>query len=785
MAAPPFKVKAVYEYTSEHEDDLTFPIGQVITVTELEGDDWYVGEYSDVTGGKHEGLFPTNFVERYEPEVPTRPMRPARQKQETQQPPAPAQVAATEELEEEEEEEAPPVPAASKPTAPSVEIPPASSKNEEVRSPPSASSQQTPTSRSEPPSAPKPAPAEPVEAASAAAKKAPPPVAAKSNAFKDRIAAFNQPAAAPVAPMQPGRQAAPPSGFIKKPFVAPPPSKNAYIPPPTKIEPVHKPYVREEDPEIKQREEEDRAAAEAAGFTDEPTTATQAEEDEDAPKPMTLKERMAMLQKQQQEQAQRRAEAASQKKEKKTPQKKASESSEHAVPAEVETEELERVRSDTTERQSMDAPREKPRVPSAQRRPPEPMSPVPAPPEHEILSDGHEADQSGAGDLTEDDTGTLGQDDSDERSVEALRHPVAPREEPDVGDEEDTTEGDGGEEEEEVDEETRRKEELRARMARLGGGMPGMGAPFNPFGAPPFAPARKKQPSKEAKTSADAASASTQQPQQRIPMVPVPGMQRMQSPESDATQRVGERDVEAEEEEEDDNEEAPPPPPSRTSTLESRAPPPVPKGKSVNIPTHSRLRHTGKLHRSDSAVGLKHRAPTSSGGVSEAVILRRRLSTLQAIAQSRFVIRYFLKSRMARTTLTSVQTPDLYRKCLLRTVVLYRQSPAVALLLVRRNLAQCHLRRPPQPCHQVQAQNRTMKCRVMLSVPRQRRPELRRRYQYALLRRLYLALVKCRHGHHSHQRTSARHTLAAANHHQPARTRERVVRFRRCLLTVQ
>ncbi|KFY15231.1 hypothetical protein V491_05733, partial [Pseudogymnoascus sp. VKM F-3775] len=43
MPAPPFKVKAVYEYTSPHEDDLHFPNGQIITVTEEEDDDWYSG----------------------------------------------------------------------------------------------------------------------------------------------------------------------------------------------------------------------------------------------------------------------------------------------------------------------------------------------------------------------------------------------------------------------------------------------------------------------------------------------------------------------------------------------------------------------------------------------------------------------------------------------------------------------------------------------------------------------------------------------------------------------
>lgn len=567
MAVPPFKVKSVYEYTSEHDDDLNFPLGQVITVTELEGDDWYVGQYTDVEGGKHEGLFPTNFVERYEPEVPSRPTRPSRAKQEVQQTPATAaQPIAPEPV---EEEQAPAPSMSSKPAAPPIDIPAASNVEPQVKSPALPKSPQSPVSTSQPPAAPRPTPAEPAEPTSP--KKAPPPVAVKSNAFKDRIAAFNQPAAAPLAPMQPGRQQ--PSGFIKKPFVAPPPSKNSYVPT-QKVEPVHKPYIREEDPEIRERQEEDRAAAEAAGFTNERSTVAADPEDEDAPKPMTLKERMALLQKQQEEQAQRRAEGGQKKK---APQARPSDSSEHR-PLAAEGADLERVRSDATERASIEESREKHHGPSTQRSIPDPMSPTPILPEHEIVSDGHEADQSGAGDLTEgSETGTLGpdKDDADERSIEAQHHPVVPGRESNVGDEEGATvDGDDEDEEAELDEETRRKEELRARMARLGGGMPGMGAPFNPFGAPPPAPPRKKQPTKDTSGSADVTAPTPQQPQQ---MVPVPGMQYGQSPPSNLSQPVGVQ------EDDNDTEGQPeidaPPPPRRSATLGRNAPPPVPTGK--------------------------------------------------------------------------------------------------------------------------------------------------------------------------------------------------------------
>lgn len=595
MAA--YKVKAVYEYSSEEPDDLTFAVGQVITITEEVDADWLEGEYTDASGIKKSGIFPNNFVEKYEPEVPSRPARPTRPKTETQSPvvqkepepeparePEPEPETAAEE-EEEKEEYTPPVPAASKPQPPPVSIPAEQPKaRDEVRSPPSAASERSPATQTEPPAAPRPVPSEPAPA-SAESKKPPPPVAPKSNAFKDRIAAFNQAAAAPVMPFQP--QKSQPGNFIKKPFVAPPPSSGAYIPPPQKQEPVSKPYRREEDPEIKQRQEEDKAAAEAAGFRDDSQQTQQEEEGEDAPKPQSLKDRIALLQKQQAEQAQRRAGAGE--KPKKTPSRKASEPA-----AEDDEESLERVRSPGEERQSLDVSRDRPRVPSAQRRPQEPMSPLPDVPQHEILSGGEEADQSAAGETTEDDAGTIGPDDSDDRPKPPPRAETAPKVEPDVGDEEDTTE-DAEEEEDSMDEEERRRHELRQRMAKMSGGM-GMAGMFGPPGGMPMpgksAP-KKKSSTKDSERhgSVDAqspTSPATEEPQ-RMPMMPIPGMQRVQSPPTEEPRLSVEKEREPEVEpisgqrhadEVPDVEDVKPAPPPRASTTEERgAAPPVPKGK--------------------------------------------------------------------------------------------------------------------------------------------------------------------------------------------------------------
>lgn len=522
MAGVPFKVKAVYEYTSQESDDLNFPLGQVITVTEEIDADWYEGEYTDVNGVRKSGIFPNNFVEKYEPEIPSRPSRPSRPAKEDQaQVPSTVTSPPTNTNEEDagsksvtgDTQAAPPVPALSKP-------PPAA---ESAPQPP-------PERQLEPVTSPKP---EPVQAPPTESKK-PPPVAPKTNAFKDRIAAFNQPAAAPVLPFQPQRNQ-PPAGFIKKPFVAPPPSKDAYVPAP-KQEAVIRPYHREEDPEIRQRQEEDQAAAQAAGLTNE---GAEAEEAEDAPKPQSLKDRIAMLQKQQAEQALRRAEGVP-KKEKKAvpPPKKPSQSSQaeadnEEVDVEPDDERVQRFRSseDVAETADDRGQQRTPRLPSAQRRAAAPVTNAPPVPQHEILSGGEEADQSAA-DETTDDAGTIGADDVDS--------PAKPRPQPQTTSElaqgaelEDEEAEEEEDEDDELDEETRRRLELRERMAKMSGGM-GMPGMFGPPGMMPSSgalPPKKRTSTKEKRSTEDSLPSSPPLPQQRVPMVPVPGIARVTSPD--------------------------------------------------------------------------------------------------------------------------------------------------------------------------------------------------------------------------------------------------------------
>ncbi|KAF4552888.1 Variant SH3 domain-containing protein 2 [Elsinoe fawcettii] len=576
MSAP-FKVKAVFEYNSPHDDDLSFPNGQVITVTEEEDADWYVGEYTDDQGRQQSGLFPKNFVEKYEPEIPSRPTRQSRPKGNVQSPPTQSAEFAAD-----DEDAAPPPPVESKP-APA----PVSQPEPVAEKPP-------PPAREEPRAAPTPAGDTPLKAeqpaSSTPSKGPPPPVAAKSSSFKDRIAAFNKSADAPVLPFKPSGSGS--NYGIKKPFVAPPPSRNAYVPPP-KPEPVQKLYRREEDPEIAERLAEDRAAAETAGLaSSQDLGAAEGEEEEDAPKPQSLKDRIALLQKQQMEQAQRRADAAGKEKPKR-PQKKRTESSEQFAAEEEAPEESEK---SLPIRTSQDIP-DQPQIPRTRTLSPAPMSPTVR--EHDILSDGNEADQSAAGETTEANEDTSDPEEPErQRSIPQVarsqRAPAAPTQEADVGDEEDTTEGQS--EEDEMDEETRRKLELRERMAKISGGM-GMAGMFGPQPGMAIAPPRQKSTkSKEPRERKQSEDTPASPPQVPRAMVPVPGMMpQVASPQSEDTELAVEREEEpagsitserGPTEVPDVEDVKPPPPPkeSRKSTEDRGAAPPIPGDRPVPLP---------------------------------------------------------------------------------------------------------------------------------------------------------------------------------------------------------
>lgn len=491
MPAGTIHVKALFEYASGHEDDLEFGVGQIISVTDEDDEEWYTGEYVDDSGTKHEGIFPRNFVEKYEPTAPPRPARRAKKDSE------PA-------VQEESTEAPPPAP----PLSPKAEDAPAQQVETPVEEPRPAS----PPARANPP--PPAAPvaesakaSEPVSKDSTAQQKAaPPPVAAKSGSIRDRIAAFNKPGAAPVTPFKPSNL-----NYVKKPFVPPPPSRDAYVPPP-RAEPPPRMYVREEEaePVVEESETQESANTAASAAASQDSAAAT----DDQPKPTSLQERIAILQKQQAEAAQRHADAIAKKEKPKRPQKKRAESSEADQATDLERSvTLERRDTEDSERGSLDEPRV---APPSRRK---------ISVDHPI-NDGNDADMSGAGDTTE------GFEELTEREEDDKAQTISRRGE---DQEEQAGEDEGEGEDEEVDPEVRRKEELRARMAKMSGGM-GMPGMFMPMPGPSLP--KKKKPSttpKDETPPAPAEEPATSPAPRAAPPVPtmmaLPGMSARQSTE--------------------------------------------------------------------------------------------------------------------------------------------------------------------------------------------------------------------------------------------------------------
>ena len=550
MANPPFRVKAVFDYSSEHDDDLKFSIGQIITVTDEEDDDWYFGEYVDADGEAQQGLFPRNFVERYEPTTPPRPSKAARPRREPEaerEPPRepgaehnkPTAAAVREHEQEEAEQQQTEVTKTKELDAPPAitsDLGPDNTKDVEA-----SESQLSPApAQLEQSSAPSPLPAASARSPPApsvqmsAAKTGPPPVANKPavSSFRDRIAAFNQPAAAAVPPPKPGQPSN--SSFVKKPYVPPPPSKDAYVRLPPEV-PAAKIYKAHEDPDAHgiPAKEDRRPSMDVA-------------ETEDQPKPTSLKERIALLQKQQLEQAARYAEAAQKKEKPKKPPKKRSEP--HPEAAVTREPALERTISEDTNPENINPASVPPKL---FRHISKDETPVPSPHTgpQEFLSDPNDADQLAGGDTEDGEPlGTqqrlnkaqisapipqipkrtnepLPRISSENMERDSASANLAPPEETEEqgADEEDE---DAAEEEEDVDPEVKRRMEIRDRMAKMSGGM-GMAGMFGavPGGMPRAAPKKTKTSSdSHKKHSTEDVAASSSPPSQPMPVMGLPGM---------------------------------------------------------------------------------------------------------------------------------------------------------------------------------------------------------------------------------------------------------------------
>ncbi|KAL8947792.1 MAG: hypothetical protein Q9222_005962 [Ikaeria aurantiellina] len=528
MAPTPFQVKAVYEYSSPHDDDLNFPIGQIITVGEEEGDDWFYGEYTDEQGNKKEGLFPRNFVKNYEPETPPRPARPNRTKKEADNPSA----TDPSEAKEQTATASVPLPKNEPMTVPDQPSEPVPTPVESASTPSSTAHQSV-------------APAKPSIPTSS--KPAAPPVSdsvekSYSGSFRDRINAFNKPTAPPVAPTKPsGLGSSSGSGFVKKAFVAPPPSKNAYVPMPREP-PPQKVYHREEELEAEAQIQAPSEPEQMAPPTQQSTsTVTDENDGNNRPKPTSLKDRIALLQKQQMEQAARQADAAQKKEKPKRPPKKRIESQERITNVENygEDEYNESAdRGEGTVKRSMDVPR----IPTEPRsrsitRPPE--SPGASPTEgasrplrrptddgdgdimSSVAANDEALDVSTSNDIASTDT-HISREINDKKAQEQI----------------DSDEDEGAEEEEEeVDPEVKKRMEIRERMAKMSGGM-GMAGMFGPPGGmAPMPPKRQVPSSSERQSSGNERkgtgdTTSSQAPP--VPIMPMPGLTKVRSPEQDA-----------------------------------------------------------------------------------------------------------------------------------------------------------------------------------------------------------------------------------------------------------
>ncbi|MCJ1479333.1 hypothetical protein MMC13_008018 [Lambiella insularis] len=540
MSTPPFRVKAVYDYNSAEGDDLNFPNGQIVTVTDEEDADWYYGEYSDTAGVKHQGLFPKNFVERYEPATPPRPSRPARAKKDAepishiQDPPEQPKSEAQE--------------SNNTQSTSGLSIPPIRKLEDQPFQAPASDTQSTTKPLSKPQTSHTVVSTQPADkpAVVASSKVASPPAADKpsGNAFRDRIAAFNKSTAPPPAPMKPsglGQSAG--SSFVKKPYVPPPPSRNAYVPiarepPPQKV------YRREEDPDVAEQVSNNEAAG---AILSGAATTSGNDVDEDQPKPTSLKERIALLQKQQMEQAARHADGPKKEKPQRPP-KKRMESHQNlgAASSGIELENSEQVRTEESAgalRGEQSSEDRGPRARSATRHQTKSKEATPlASPTRESFNDPNDADQSGAGETGESGEISAERDDSDEKprarkslpfqpAVQTPAHVPSSLAEQDAENEDDEEEED--EDEEEVDPEVKRKMEIRERMAKMSGGM-GMAGMFGPPGGLPMMGVKKVKTSGSSArdTSSEQTRANTNSSiTHDNSVMALPGMQRVRSPE--------------------------------------------------------------------------------------------------------------------------------------------------------------------------------------------------------------------------------------------------------------
>lgn len=283
---PPFKVRAIFDYQSDFDDDLPFTVGLIITVTDIEDDEWYSGSFNGKTG-----IFPKNFVQSIAGE-------------DDEQKPGPIELSAP----------------FSKPNSePQEQIAQATASDKNVGS--TKSSKSTESTENNEPASPDVATIPAAISAELPQKPSVVPKSALSEHTKESKADI------PRVPMPGGPPPKDPYN-IKNQFVAT--GKSSYVPP---IKP-------RDDSTVKHVRNDPPRNVDIVHSTD-----PQQEEESNEPK-MSLKERIALLQKQQAEQAEREVAAQRKQEERKKAEQKRSEERKLAaearanVPAEIPDHEL-------------------------------------------------------------------------------------------------------------------------------------------------------------------------------------------------------------------------------------------------------------------------------------------------------------------------------------------------------------------------------------------------------------------------------------------------------------
>lgn len=73
------QVRALYNFDATAEGELSFRKGDIVRIIEEIDEGWWEGELVDASGGRYEGMFPSNYVEEIEQPPAERPQLPQRQ----------------------------------------------------------------------------------------------------------------------------------------------------------------------------------------------------------------------------------------------------------------------------------------------------------------------------------------------------------------------------------------------------------------------------------------------------------------------------------------------------------------------------------------------------------------------------------------------------------------------------------------------------------------------------------------------------------------------------------